>query len=250
MPLGKEHRKTNNKRGVMHPLSSLSQQFSLFAKNKTVMDMGCAFGNTVLDALKNGADKVIACDMETTHLKEVQNLEKDLSQKVETHQGVFPEDFNFAEDSLDAIHISHLLEYLNGREVEQGLKKCFEWLRPGAKLFILTYSIFILELNNDKFKTEYQQRKSTKTKWPGYLEDYDYYCTEEDHDDKASQTPADAAEFPPSLHLFELEVLKTALEQIGFKIESATYFDGKENGAVSETWLDGQEYLGIVAYKP
>ena len=214
------------------------------------MDMGCAFGNTVLSALDNGANKVIACDMEASHLAEVGKLAKNHSQKLDTHQGVFPEDFNFAKDSLDAIHISHLLEYLSGDEVEQGLKKCLEWLRPSAKLFILTYSIFILELNNDKFKAEYKQRKSMGAKWPGYLENYDDYCTEEDHDDKASQTPADAAEFPPSLHLFELEVLKTALEQIGFKIESASYFDGKENGAVSETWLNGQEYLGIVAYKP
>jgi hypothetical protein len=71
-------------------------------------------------------------------------------------------------------------------------------------------------------------------KWPGYLENYN-----------AEDDPY----FPPSLHFYDLPILKQALENAGFSIEFCEYLDGKANHAVEEIWHDGREYLGVIAFK-
>jgi len=238
------------------------KKFILFSSKATapVVDMGCAYGSTVIAALDAGAKDVIACDMEQEHLDALQNqLEgTPLAASLTTKLGTFPNGFDFAANTLDAIHASHLLEYLNGDEVDQGLKNYYEWLRPGGKLFILTYTIYILELANTKFQNEYEQRLKANVKWPGYLEDYDKYCQLADEPQVRDEARAEAKEaldtsnsnFPTALHMYDLPVLKKHLEALGFIIEFADYLDGRLNGAVEETWHDGREYVGIVARKP
>lgn len=247
-----KHYKTKNSRGFMHPISEIGKKFVLFSSTATapVVDMGCAYGNTSIAALKAGAKVVIACDMEQKHLDALHNQIEGtpLAASLTTKQGVFPNGFDFAANTIDAIHASHILEYLNGDEVEQGLKNCYQWLRSGGKLFILTYSIYILELANDKFQYEYEQRLKANVKWPGYLEDFDRYS----YLPNEAQETVDVsdASFPSALHMYDLPVLRRYLEKLGFIIEYANYLDGRLNGAVEETWHDGREYIGIIAYKP
>lgn len=256
----KKHYKTENKRGFMHPLSEIGRKFTLFSSTALapVMDMGCAYGNTAIAALKAGAETVVACDMEEKHLSSLHDQVKDT--ELENHliakQGIFPDNFDFKANSLGAIHASHILEYLTGEEVERGLENFYQWLQPGGKLFILTYTIYILELANDKFQTEYERRLEEKVKWPGYLENFDEYSISPDEvnaakgsTNEAAQTNADSA-FPSALHMFDVPILKAALETLGFVVEFADYLDGSKNGAVEETWHDGREYVGIVARKP
>jgi SAM-dependent methyltransferase len=254
------HYKTVNKRGFMHPLSEIGRKFTLFSSTTVapVMDMGCAYGNIAIAALEAGAKTVIACDMEEKHLSSLRDQVKNTNLKdcLLTKQGVFPDGFDFKTNSFDAIHASHILEYLNGEEVERGLENFYQWLQPGGKLFILTYTIYILELNNDKFKAEYERRLEDKVKWPGYLENFDDYCVLPDETDVTSQNTNEATKtdidspFPSALHMYDLPVLRKALETYGFVIEFAEYLDGSNNGAVKETWHDGREYVGFVARKP
>jgi SAM-dependent methyltransferase len=256
-----KHYKTKNSRGFMHPISEIGKKFVLFSSTakSSVVDMGCAYGNTTIAALDAGAKAVIACDMEQEHLDALHNqLEgTPVATSLTTKQGVFPNGFYFAANSLEAIHASHILEYLNGDEVEQGLANCFRWLRPGGKLFILTYTIYILELANDKFQTEYDERIKAKVKWPGYLEDFDKFCDSADQGqtsgepkDNKDKIDADDSPFPSALHMYDLPILKRYLETLGFIIEHADYLDGRSNGAVKETFHDGREYVGVIARKP
>ncbi len=239
------HRDTQNHRGVMHPFSSTTKQFIAYASecndaDAMIMDMGCAYGNVVNAALNAGANHIIACDMAQEHLDVVKSdLATENLSKLSTHQGVFPQDYSFNHSSVQAIHASHILEFLNGSELMAGLAKFHNWLCPGGKLFIVCYSIFIKELDNSTFKTEYQSRKISNVAWPGYLENYNNYITIEDSeiDDL----------FPSAFHLYEKEILESALAQAGFSIESSVYLNGRDNGAVEYTWHDGREYIGIVA---
>lgn len=245
------YRKTKNQRGYMHPLSSLTQRFVEFCAtvHLPVMDMGCAYGNAVIAALEKGANTVIACDMAEEHLAVLQKnvAEMAYASRLITKQGVFPRDIYFEKGSLAAIHTSHMLPYLTGAEVEQGLAHFFHWLAPGGKLFIACYSRFIRELMNDVFQQEYARRLEQKMRWPGYLENFDAYSYLAD---EPADFASEASAFPTALHVYDIPVLQAALITQGFDIEWADYLDGKINDAVPETWYDGREYLGIIAVKP
>lgn len=240
-----QHHLTKNKRGAMHPLSQISKAFTLFAATaeKPVADIGCAYGNTVLEAIDQGAKLVIACDMNEEHLEITQaQLEEKNKDRLHTKLGLFPDGFDFSSNSLSAIHASHIFEYLNSEETEQAIENCFKWLEEGGKLFIVTYTIYICELINEKFEAEYQRRLERGVKWPGYLSDINEFSSSPDENESL---------VPNKLHFYELASLKKALELAGFILEFSEYLDGRTNGAHESTWHDSRrEYIGIIATKP
>lgn len=241
------YHKTKNARGYMHPISLMGEKFIQFSKIASpVLDMGCAYGSIVLKALDEGAKKIIACDMEQKHLDILRDqLSETESQRVEILKGLLPNGFNINPDSIAGIYISHVLEYLNGREVGKSLENFYRWLKPGGKLFIKCYTIYIKEFMNEKCQTEYQNRLKQKVKWPGYFEDINQYSYLEE----GSETSFDESAFPESLHMFDLPILVNALQEVGFKIDYAEYLDGRKNHASEETWYDGREYVGVIAVK-
>ena len=242
-----QHHKTKNARGFMHPISNIGREFIFFSKTASpTIDMGCAYGNTVIAALEAGAQDVIACDMEEEHLRDLSDqLSESEQQRVTTKQGVFPNGFDFTPSSISGIHASLILPYLTEQELDEGLQNFYQWLKPGGKLFVLCYSIFIKELVNPYFEAEYQKRRDTGRKWPGYLEDFSKYSYTD-----GAPNEHDASAFPLALHFFDTDVFVRALENLGFIIEFAEYLDGPANGAVEETWHDGREFVGIIARKP
>ena len=150
-----------NKRGYMHPLSKLSENFVIYSAsaNASVVDMGSAYGNATLAALTAGAKTVIACDMEEEHLTILSSEAKKqaLQKNLITKKGNFPDGFDFPNHSIAAIHASHILEYLDEKEIDRGLRHFYNWLQPGGKLFIICYSIHIAELANGVFQQQYQK---------------------------------------------------------------------------------------------
>ena len=237
-----QHHKTKNARGYMHPVTQIGREFAFFSKTAApTIDMGCAYGNTVIAALDAGATSIFACDMEGQHLDTLADqLNETEKQRVIFKQDTLPEGFDFSNNSIAGIHASLILPYLNEQELDESLGKFYQWLKPGGKLFILCYSIYIRELVNSVFETEYAMRLESGRKWPGYLEDFSKYSSDE----------FDPSAFPVTLHFFDKNVIAPTLERIGFTIESAEYLDGQTNGAVEDTWHDGREFVGVVAMKP
>jgi SAM-dependent methyltransferase len=139
------YHQTKNARGYMHPISLMGEKFIQFSKTVSpVLDMGCAYGSVILKALDEGAKKIIACDMEQKHLDILRaQLSETESQRVEILKGLLPNGFSINPDSVAGIYISHVLEYLNGREVGESLENFYQWLKPGGKLFIKCYTIKI-----------------------------------------------------------------------------------------------------------
>lgn len=237
----RQHHETMNTRGYMHPVTQIGKAFASFSKTASpTIDMGCAYGNTVIAALDAGAENIIACDMEKQHLDGLSHQLNDAEkQRVTFKQGILPDGFDFTNNSIAGIHASLVLPYLNEQELDKALGKFYQWLKPGGKLFILCYSIYIRELVNTKFETEYARRLKSGRKWPGYLEDFSEYSADK----------FDATAFPMTLHFFDRNVLVPVLEKLGFTIESAEYIDGKTNGAVEDTWYDGREFISVIAKK-
>lgn len=246
-PNSPQHFKTRNTRGFMHPLSAIGRKFILFSKETSpVLEMGCAYGNVVIAALNAGAQTIIACDMSQEHLDILrENLNEAQLEQAILRQGYLPNGFNFDDNSIGAIHASHILEYLNDIEIDCALANFYRWLKPGGQLFIKCYTIYIKELMNERFQTEYQKRLDLHVRWPGYLRDFNSYS---DLPDESNVENLDSA-FPPDLHMFEKSILAKALTGLGFRIEFADYLEGRENGAVEETLYDGREFLGIIASK-
>jgi SAM-dependent methyltransferase len=240
------HHKTQNKRGFMHPITQIARDFILFSQQESpTLDMGCAYGNTVIAALDAGAKHVIACDMEQAHLDGLAaQLDAAQRKRVTLKQGVLPQGFDFTPGSIAGIHASLVLPYLSAQELDDCLNKFYQWLKPEGKLFILGYSIFIKEFANPHFEAEYEKRCAEGRKWPGYLEDFSLYSYTD-----GVRNELDAATFPMALHFFDLDVFVPILQHLGFAIEFAEYLDGPSNGALEDTWHDGRELVGIVVRK-
>lgn len=239
------HQETKNNRGFMHPLSELSLSFIDYAAKikDPVLDLGCAYGIASIEAIKAGATNVIACDMEAKHLEylkqEALNLNQ-LARHLTLKLGRFPDEIDFGENSLGAILTSYMLSFLTPNELEIGLNKIFTWLKPGGKIFIALYTIFIDKFCDELFMKEYTRRVNLGQKWPGYFENFKQF---------ALPSPSNAG-LPQRVHYFEIAPLVTELTNIGFTIDMAKYLDGRLNGAVLDSINDGREILGIIATKP
>lgn len=241
------HEATKNGCGFMHPLSKTSIEFASYAAEIKipVVDLGCAYGSASIQAAKLGAQQVLACDMEHEHLQilKARAAKDGILPKISFKLGRFPENISFIPNTIGAVLASLVLAYLTKEELDIGLKSIFQWLEPGGKLFIVSYSIYIEEFSNAKFKKEYERRVNSNAKWPGYFEDFNEFSS-------IANNNINTKSVPLRLHFFDINPLTASLKDIGFEIETSEYLDGKTNGAVQETLYDGREMIGIIAKKP
>lgn len=230
--------KTKNKMGIMTIENSPpSKAFIDYAKTaaKPLLDIGCAYGSVVIPAILNGG-KVIACDVAQEHLS---ILEKSLPTKyhsrLKTTIDAFPSDLNFEQESLSAIHISMVLHFMKGEEIQLGLKKCYQWLEPGGKLYIVNMTPYLGLFNWEALSAFYNERIKKGEKWPGEIN-----CRSFAKDGWAEQLPEFA-------HFFDLENMRSVAEQSGFFIDEINHFCYNNIPEAYKT--NGKEYIGMIAYK-
>lgn len=241
-----EYEFTKNGCGAMHPLSETSKCFINYSATikEPVLDLGCAYGIATIEAAKAGALEVVGCDIEQKHLDILKEraIKAGVLSKIRLEAGKFPYKPVFEPNSFGAILVSLVLPYLTLEELDIGLEKIYEWLVPEGKLFISSYTIHLKEFDNVKFKQEYKKRVDNGIKWPGFFEDFNQFST-------LAEENVVANVVPKKLHFFDIDPLVSALTNIGFKVETAKYLDGRKNYAVEETWHDGKEMLCIIAKK-
>ncbi len=234
-------KKTANNRGFMHPMTWPSLEFVQYANQvaEPVLDIGCAYGVASLEALKRGATvyAVDACD-EHLHVLE-QGVVQNERNQLYTQHALFPKEVSFKPNFFDAILMSHVLQYLNGEEISEGFAKVHQWLNPGGKLFIVTYTPYHQTLK--KYIPVYEEKKRMDDKWPGLIKDKHLY----------NGSPADVLKNMPAerIHLFDVHTITRELERVGFIIERAEMFGGIKQGVPEVFVLDGYEMLGVIAKK-
>ncbi|MFN8771104.1 MAG: class I SAM-dependent methyltransferase [Pseudomonadota bacterium] len=243
-----KHEQTKNQCGFMHPLSATSKAFIDFASSREdfVVDIGCAYGIASIGALEAGAKHVVACDINQEHLDILKKRtpSKYISNKNLTLKlGKFPNEIDFDNKSVGAVLTSYILPYLTIDELELGLDKVFNWLVPGGKFFITSYTRYIKEFDNEPFIKEYDRRIQSGLKWPGYFENFNLYSSLKEENEASNA-------FPSKIHFLDKKSLEKVLKEIGFEIEEAVFLNGRLNGAVEETINDGRELLSIIAKKP
>jgi predicted SAM-dependent methyltransferase len=199
-----------------------------------VLDIGVAYGVTVLDSLKMGAD-VIANELHKPHLDLVaQSIPPELKKHLTLNVGRFPQETNFEDNSLGAVLISRVLNFLTGDEIDAGFAKIFKWLKPGAKVYIIAETVY-----KDLFKKVIplvEERMAQNYEWPGELDHVRRYM------DKRTE------HLPDAIHFLDDKVLTRALLKAGFRIEKCSLFS--KNNIPQDARFDGKETVGVIGVKP
>lgn len=198
-----------------------------------VLDIGVAYGVTVLDSLKMGAD-VIANELYKPHLDLlVQNIPLEMKNHLTLNVGRFPQETNFVENSLGAVLISRVLSFLTGEEIDAGLAKVFKWLKSGARVYIIAETVY-KELFK-KIIPIVHERIAQNHDWPGELDGVRRHMSKrQEH-------------LPDSIHFLDDKVLKRSLLKAGFRIEKCSLFS--KSNIPEDACFDGKETVGIIGVK-
>jgi SAM-dependent methyltransferase/GNAT superfamily N-acetyltransferase len=200
-----------------------------------VLDIGAAYGVATIPALEAGAT-VVANDISSEHLDELRGRTPPrLLERLTTLPGKFPGELVFPPESFDAVHASQVLHFLTPDEVAAGLEAAFRWLRPGGRLFVLAATPY--QATHAGFAPEFQKRKAGGERWPGLIDNVRAYNT---------HWSADLT--TPWLHVFDDDVLSTAVRAAGFDVEQARLLS--RAGLPDFVRLDGREHVGLIARKP
>lgn len=189
---------------VSPALDALSFKFAMWAARATAtcLDVGCGPGVATRAALARGA-RLIAVDPDLSSLHQL------LAQLPVIQFGavcINParlEELSFAQGQLACVHISRVLQHLDGAAIQRGFSDIGRWLQPGGKLFL---SALTPEGAYWKeFKAEFSRRAKLGDLWPGYIHDVSRY---DSHSHPGTRC-----------HLLSEAVLIRELRAVGFYIE-------------------------------
>lgn len=228
--------KTSNSMGIMTTeLSPVAKQFVEFAKTaqKPLLDIGASYGVATYPALQQGAE-VIACDLSEADLAVLkQGVPASHQNKLQTLCARFPYDVHLPQDSLSGIHISMVLHFLHGVDVEAGLKQCHHWLAKSGKLFIVVMTPYHGIFSN--VMSVYEERIKAGEQWPGAIDLHQHVPENWRH------------QLPPFAHFFMPDVLQAAVEKAGFMVEVNEHFCYDNFPVQYKT--NGKEFVGLIARK-
>ncbi len=231
--------KTQNNKGFMHGMTPIIRKWLTFSKNSElpILDIGAAYGVATIPALLND-NKVVANDICSGHLEQLKiRTPKAYHHNLTLNTQYFPTDLSFQENAFKAVLCSHVLQFLDGDEVIDGINKIYNWLVKGGRLFLLTYTPYHETLK--AFIPEYEKRKSQHVNWPGLIADKFIY----------NQSSLLSKNLPKRIHLYDNDILNPVIRAAGFKIIESEMFGGVENGVPEPFVLNKKEFIGIIAEK-
>jgi len=200
-----------------------------------VLELGAAYGNAVIPALKAGAN-VRACDIDQRHLDIlISRTPEEYRPHLTTEIQKLP-NAGLPENHFGAILCCRVLHFLTGEEIDASVANMFRWLKPGGRVYLIADTPFGIWRN---FIPAWEDNLANGERWPGLMEPAMQYLPYETNSDNAG---------PPLMNLMSPEILIRACEEAGFMVERASYIsrpDFKGSGQ-----MDGRENCGILAIKP
>ncbi|MGW0373989.1 alpha/beta fold hydrolase, partial [Streptomyces coeruleorubidus] len=231
---------TLNRTGVMvERLIPYSEEFAEYAGNSggEALDLGCAYGVASIAALERGA-RVVALDMEQKHLDILgQRVNDEARQRLSLRRGMLP-DVDFEAGRFTAVHASRVMHFLAPDDFRLTLRKMYDWLAPGGKVFLSSDSPYFGYWASKA--ADYEARRDAGDPWPGYIDDV-----------AAHFEAAHVVGGPPLINAIDPEVFRRECEAAGFVVERAGFFgavgvDRESYGAPAPD----MEHVGIIASKP
>ncbi|MFE0729509.1 amino acid adenylation domain-containing protein [Streptomyces antibioticus] len=231
---------TLNRTGVMvERLIPYSEEFAKYAGDSggEALDLGCAYGVASIAALERGA-RVVALDMEQKHLDILgQRVNDEARQRLSLRQGMLP-DVDFEAGRFTAVHASRVMHFLAPDDFRLTLRKMYDWLRPGGKVFLSSDSPYFGYWASKA--ADYEARRDVGDPWPGYIDDV-----------AAHFKAAHVVGGPPLINAIDPEVFRRECEAAGFVVERAGFFgavgvDRESYGAPAPD----MEHVGVIARKP
>lgn len=237
-PLPEESEVTTlNNHGFMKlNLDEFSKEFINYSiKEKgPVMDVGAAYGVTVIPILKAGS-AVIANDIEPRHLLLIrENTPKKLWSNLYLNDSRFPQDIDLPDNSLSAILMCRVAHFFTPEEMELAFNKAHKFLKKGGKIFFVIVSPYHARLKG--FSKIYDERWSNGDRWPGVIQDMHKYVL-----------PHKAAYVPKFFHAVDERPIKIILKKYGFRTEKMSLFDYPDEG--EHIVKNKGSYFGVIATK-
>jgi SAM-dependent methyltransferase len=199
------------------------------------LDIGAAYGVATIPALRKGV-AVIANDIEPGHLRILEeNTPESDRGRLTLLVGRFPDELDFPDASLGAIHAANILNFLTGEAIERGARKMYRWLRQGGLVFTISGTPYAGNIR--EFIPVYEGRRDAGERWPGEaynLQNYSSHRT--------------VGELPAFLHLLDDHVLTRVFVESGFRVNKVEMFLRKNLPAYLA--YDGRENVGLIATKP
>ncbi len=198
--------------------------------NGIVLELGTAYGWVAHKALENGA-QIIANDASQEHLSILlQNAPQNYLANLYLYPAFFPNEINFADETLAAVLSSRMFHFLDGEAIDIGLKKIYKWLKPSGKLFFVAVTPQNYTLKQT-FLPIYESRRRERDAWPGIVLNM------------REQAKEHAPYLTDFLHVFDAQQLEELLPKYGFKIEKIKLFDYQNNDS------EGKGHIGFIASK-
>jgi ubiquinone/menaquinone biosynthesis C-methylase UbiE len=231
----KTEKPTQNRHGFTFPLSKYTNAFIDYARKHpgTLLDIGAAYGVTTIPALLAGA-KVIANDISAEQLD---TLKQDTPENVRANLTLLVErfpDFDLPANSLDGILVSHVLHFLDPETFHRAIAKLHLWLKPGAKIFVQCFTPYTTLL--EKFIPQYHQKVAINDPFPGYTECSGKYALVQDL-------------VPEKINAMNPTILAREFIAGGFQLECVEFMACPPNLSADYFYLDGREWVGLVASK-
>lgn len=218
VPLATGQVATKNERGIMmagsNPLIDIWIEDG-FDGVFPLFDVGAAYGNNTIPALRRGAN-VVAIDCDETHLEYIRRAWDAEKQPYEgrlmTVYGKLPELYTPPHLRASGILCSEVIHFLEGDDVERSFRRFHEVLVPGGALCLTCADSSAVALEQ-----VFEERRAAGHKWPGELteDEFDAFITKAM---KELDLPDEAR--PPYLHTFSPEVIADVATRAGFRVVS------------------------------
>ena len=217
--------KTKNMTGYMRNyLCDISKQFitQKLSENDKIMEIGCGIGAVAESLINIGYKNITTVDADKRHLDAAklllqESLNKTSGCKLEFIRDELPYLRSLNNRCFSSILSAQVMHYLKPKEFEIALRRIYELLKVGGKLFLTVGSPYIQSYYG--FAEEYEKKRN-KIRYPGFLTNPEKY------------NPKGIQHHPGYFLFFDPVVLKERVSEFGFKvIESYLFDDNNEKDA-------------------
>lgn len=233
---------TLNQKGAASPqIDEASREFLKNINNKTVLEIGAAYGKILKEAVDKKVKFYAANDLDERHLLiAAKNIVDPKASLIEFCSGDFVDNCKYEDNKFDKILAARVFHFFNPEKLEKTALEIKKILKPHGRIYIVAITPYVRRYQS--FIPIFEECLKKGDKYPGYVDSlYDYA-------DKETTTQKDLDNIRKEEFMFLTpEVLSNIFKDLGFKIITSKMVPLQY---ASEAWqLDGRENVVFIAEK-